>query len=278
MRPGLGGDLLSLPERTGRGKTGVRRRATCHPAKETQARGLCSSCYHLLWRRSKGVKGRPGGKVSVVENFFDTIDNFEKAYVLGFILADGHVNVAGNMWSITNVDKNAIDYLHSLVGGRVYLTKKSKNSHKQAYQLAVCRKRQALQLEALGLKNDKSYTAAWPKVSPELEPDLLRGYLDGDGYLSKTLQRVSAVSASKLLMMGFAEAVGRIVGRVPKVTPVKTSIGKLGVNFVVMLTQQDEVRTLLGKVYTSGWGAKTKRALEMVSRPRGKSGPKQEAL
>lgn len=206
--------------------------------------------------------------VKVVEDFFDKIDSPAKAYAIGFILADGHINVNGRMWNATNTDRRVIDYIHSLVGGSILMPKKQKPHHKQSYQLYVCRKNQVDRLEALGLHHDKSYTATWPKVRRDLEVDLLRGYLDGDGYLSKGRQEVTAVSASKNLMQGYAKSVGKIIGKTPGISSVKTVTGGSGVNFVVGIRSDNDVKTFLKKVYGFGWGMKTKDAIRMISRPK----------
>jgi hypothetical protein len=160
-----------------------------------------------------------------------------------------------------------IDYIHNLVGGRIYTPAKKAPHHLQSYQLYVCRKSHAEKLAALGLGHDKSHTGIWPALREDLEVHMLRGYLDGDGYLSKSIQRVSAVSASKDLMAGYAIAVGRVLGEVPRVRAVRTAIGKAGWNYVVLVNGDTAVKKLLSAVYGVGWGMKTASARKMIDRP-----------
>lgn len=62
--------------------------------------------------RHRGIKSKIGR-----EDFFDIIDSEEKAYFLGFIVADGNVSIYNNQYSlkihVSMIDKEVIDkFLH----------------------------------------------------------------------------------------------------------------------------------------------------------------------
>ena len=52
-------------------------------------------------------------------------------------------------------------------------------------RLYLCGKKLVADLNNLGLYHDKSKTAVWPAIPPELEGHLVRGLWDGDGHIGR---------------------------------------------------------------------------------------------
>lgn len=58
-------------------------------------------------------EGRSNSKYDVNIHFFDIIDNEYKAYILGFILADGHISKQGNlMITLQSKDIDILDKIN----------------------------------------------------------------------------------------------------------------------------------------------------------------------
>lgn len=132
------------------------------------------------------------------ETFFDIINTEEKAYILGFIAADGHNSLKKKIQIVLN--EKDIDILEK-ISSRMYLEKydnikkfDSKQNlrgeekiHKHA-KLIICSAKLSDRLLELGLNNKKSATLEFPDwLNKDLIKHYVRGYFDGDGsiYLFK---------------------------------------------------------------------------------------------
>lgn len=127
-------------------------------------------------------------KYSLNENYFEEIDSEDKAYWLGYILADGHIMTRKSNKSrhygltLHSVDldhlekfKEAIEYT-----GVIFQPKRKggfKNS-KKGYRLVINRIK--LSTDLLKYKPD-SINFSIPQIAPCLVRHLIRGYFDGDG-------------------------------------------------------------------------------------------------
>lgn len=119
---------------------------------------------------------------SVSDNFFESIDSIEKAYILGFIVADGHNNIAKNLLSI-QLHPQDVDILEKII-----LAMGSNNPIKY-YQygdnnkvcLSINSSKICEDLFKLGISQNKTYNVNLPKVSDNLIRHLILGIFDGDG-------------------------------------------------------------------------------------------------
>lgn len=121
-------------------------------------------------------------------NFFKKIDTEEKAYWLGFIYADGNIYYnEKNYKSVFQIALAKVDKNHLLK-----LKKSMKIEHplykdKNSYRLMVNNIELCRDLENLGVNPNKSLNCTFP--TPEQVPEhlirhFIRGYFDGDGYIS----------------------------------------------------------------------------------------------
>lgn len=121
-------------------------------------------------------------KYSLNENYFDVIDTRNKAYILGFIYADG--SVYNNYFSIivNQKDKSVLDFIKQELnyGGPLYV-------REQYVRLHFSSKKIFNSLNHLGIVQNKTYvTKKLPKVSCEFFPNFLLGFFDGDGSIYKS--------------------------------------------------------------------------------------------
>lgn len=117
------------------------------------------------------------------ENYFETIDTANKAYYLGFIAADG-CNRESRFLEIF-ISKEDISILESFL-----LDLESNyqiHIRKEKYaQLTIFSRKLMSDLERHGITQRKSLTLEFPKTVPnEFISDFIRGYFDGDGWISK---------------------------------------------------------------------------------------------
>lgn len=147
-------------------------------------------------------------------HYFDTIDTEEKAYWLGFILADGNVYKSEKTNSgCINIelqygDINHLRKFNKSLDGNYNITDRWRscslsNSDKMNHscQIRIFSIIMYNSLEKFGLTGNKTYTVSFPKIPEELYRHLLRGYFDADGRfgLSNSRLWVSFITASKNL-------------------------------------------------------------------------------
>lgn len=135
------------------------------------------------------------------EDFFETIDNEEKAYWLGFFYADGWVSVGReskrsdgteyrpslNYKSGISLHEKDIYVLHNL--SKILFNGKrtpTKDSSSNNWTIKVNSKKMAEDLQKNGCILHKTYLLAeMPKIEHSLIRHFVRGFFDGDGSVSK---------------------------------------------------------------------------------------------
>ena len=81
--------------------------------------------------RQVGSDDRPNAIYQVDSNFFDEIDSEEKAYTLGFVIADGHVSKQGSlMIGLNYQDVDIIEKIRKSMGSNhpIKVNEKKKNA------------------------------------------------------------------------------------------------------------------------------------------------------
>ena len=126
-------------------------------------------------------------------DFFDRIDTPLKAQILGLIYADGNVARRGEKISHATISQHS-DYkcwmkrLGELWGGSVI-----SGGKKNASVLTVPGLDLANALVSHGVVPNKSKILTHPNIDDELARHFIRGYLEGDGYISKQSSNPSIV-------------------------------------------------------------------------------------
>lgn len=131
-------------------------------------------------------------KYTVDHNFFNTIDTEEKAYILGFLYADGcntyDKSKCKYIISIAQLEQD-IDILNKILFSlhsnyKLYKIVQSENN-KIKYKVEIASKRMSLDLIKVGCSPRKTFTITFPDENlyfkKNLYPHFIRGYFDGDG-------------------------------------------------------------------------------------------------
>ena len=147
-------------------------------------------------------------------DFFAEIDTPAKAYVLGFVIADGHVNRidrGGKIEiSVKEADADLLRAIADAAGCDAPLRPMTNHyDGSTMMRLMLCGKKMITDLNNLGVFHDKSKTATWPTIAPELEGHLARGLWDGDGHIRQYEFEIIGTSA---LLDGLVAAAERHTG------------------------------------------------------------------
>ncbi len=128
-------------------------------------------------------------KYSLNENYFDEIDTSNKAYILGFLYADGYNNRINNtvVLSLFKQDREILEQINQEVGSNKPLFEsnyinKDDGVERHMLILAMASKHMCESLEKWGLTQNKTFTITFPDfLKEDLIPHFVRGYFDGDG-------------------------------------------------------------------------------------------------
>lgn len=122
------------------------------------------------------------------ESVFESIDTEHKAYWLGFLLADGSINIRSSGQAVVKLtlqtrDKGHLEKFKTFLGTDLEV-KEYRNSAAKcgtSCELAVTSKKMVSDLANLGIGPRKSHTVEIPAVREDLVRHLIRGIWDGDG-------------------------------------------------------------------------------------------------
>lgn len=118
------------------------------------------------------------------EDFFENINNEEKAYFLGFVFADGSVvyDEKKFIYQLTlklhTKDTHILESFIKSVNGEM---KVWKHGQREISEVHFSGKKITNDLIKLGATPKKTFTLCYPNIDKNLERHFLRGYFDGDG-------------------------------------------------------------------------------------------------
>lgn len=123
------------------------------------------------------------------DSFFEKIDTEEKAYILGFLYADGnlHKKYYHIKLKLQERDKYILEKINVAMRSNkpLYFHKKTKKEHQNQVSIVISNKKMYNDVINLGLYPNKTYDLNFKKVfDDKMFNHFLRGYFDGDGWIS----------------------------------------------------------------------------------------------
>ena len=134
---------------------------------------------------------------------FEKIDSYEKAYIIGLLISDGYVNDERNYVGIDLCDEDAISFMSDYINVKYTCIKAKKDNHKDKYRILIYGKEYLEQLKRFGIFARKSLTTSGCDLFEEEEryiSYILRGLIDGDGWIREDGEEFFVASASKKLI------------------------------------------------------------------------------
>lgn len=134
-----------------------------------------------------------GRRGNINSHYFETIDTPEKAFLLGFIMADG--SIRRNSYQLTISQKESESWwLLNMI--REFIQPDAKSLTVSDFQIST-------DLRLKGIIPNKTYESTsdtvdllWNSVPAEYKPDFLRGLLDGDGSIRWFYQKPTSKTQS----------------------------------------------------------------------------------
>lgn len=136
-------------------------------------------------------------------NIFNKIDNEEKAYWLGFIVADGYLNINKHMLRIKlgNRDRSHLIKFIKFVGGNEEMLKSEIHSEtgNENFYVSLYSKEVMNDLLNLGVEQAKSGKEKVCNIDKKYYRDFIRGLWDGDGFIRENLSGIGLVGSEEIL-------------------------------------------------------------------------------
>lgn len=212
-----------------------------------------TSIYNFL--KSKGLT-RSGNRIyNFNEHYFDKIDTPNKAYCLGLLYADGcNLETHGSIAiSLQERDKHILDAikaemeLDKPLSFTDYSTKNNapKNAQNQ-YRLDINSRHMSTVLAGYGMVSHKSLVLQWPEfLNENLYSHFIRGYMDGDGSISKVGFRLSFVGTKD-----FCTRIAQILQEKFNITySMMEASGHNGITFELYIRKIENTKPVLDWLY-----------------------------
>lgn len=123
--------------------------------------------------------------INLNENYFEKIDSNDKAYFLGFMLTDGNVSLNENIirLSLSSKDEEILNIFKEKTGNENKICiREDKRHSERTFQLRS--KKWKDDLAKYGIVPQKTSISEMPILSADMMPHLIRGMIDGDGWIS----------------------------------------------------------------------------------------------
>ena len=153
--------------------------------------GVVYSCLerHKISRRSNKINSI---KYSVNHDYFEVIDTEEKAYWLGFMYADGFVTCRNNVGlSLGEKDYNHLvkfkNCLQATNPIKKYTVSNGFTEGSIYYRLLITSDKMKQDLIKHGCVEQKTDILTAPNINKNLQKHFIRGYIDGDGCITRSL-------------------------------------------------------------------------------------------
>lgn len=156
----------------------------------------------------RGIKRRTNAeshkKYGVNDTIFEDIDTPDKAYWIGFLMADGYITRNCIQLGLKHEDMPHAEKFRTFCESDHPLKTIVSNGYTSA-RLSIYSKTMVADLKKLGVVNKKTFITEYPEIDKSLNQHFIRGYFDGDGSISLSKNRNninptwSIIGTSKLL-------------------------------------------------------------------------------
>lgn len=211
---------------------------------------VCAGTIEKLLRKH-GVT-RLGGNHNWSNNsdYFKNIDTGSKAYVLGYLLADGSNTGKGIRLMCTYKDKEIIEYVRDEITPSNEIREYVYGKKHMAY-CSVGSSDMMEDLENLNfIKNKQCANLHFPKIPEELYPDFIRGYFDGDGCVTYTNNQLKISICADLNQAKDLEEILKNAKVITKENNNIVDMSKYGSNiYNLRIGRKDDVRRFFDYIY-----------------------------
>lgn len=200
-------------------------------------------------------------KYIINENYFSLIDSPNKAYIIGFLSADGSNNPQKQTvsMSLEECDKEILEKIRLEIGSErplEFLDYSNKHdfgyTYKNQYRLLLFSKKICDDLLKIGVIPNKSLQLEFSDHIPEkFYSDYIRGVFDGDGSIGvHSLQTYKGhLSLSITSTFAFCNKLQSILNNMNIKSRVSEASNKNGITAMLSISAKDSIKTFLDWIY-----------------------------
>lgn len=141
--------------------------------------GISDRHYQKVIIENGGRLNERTQKFNFNEDYFENIDTEDKAYFLGFIVADGCINN-----KTLNISQKEPDILYKFKKYINFEGKVRKDKNRNIHTVNLYSEKIISDLYKLGIYSNKTMIVKYPEIPKQLENHFMRGLFDGDGCIS----------------------------------------------------------------------------------------------
>lgn len=188
--------------------------------------------------------------------FFNKIDSPEKAYILGFWCADGHLTIPKQCKTTFSIGFTSADFEHlNLIKCLMRLEHPVKITRDNCYRIVIGNKNLGKSLTDLGFDSNKSITAKYPPIKNELSSHFIRGVFDGDGCITRGFRKKDHRPYLDVHLCGTESLLYSINEKLPE----SASVRRHGENMYRIVFSQKKAFSVLKWIYEDSEGLRLKR-------------------
>lgn len=142
--------------------------------------GVCLKTICNILERNGVDRSNIYHNISLIDNYWENINTYDKAYFLGFLITDG--NVFGNNVRLQLSNKD--EYILKIFSEKTNNSNRIHKDKRGFSAFSIKRKSWVKDLSKYGVIPNKTSTVFLPEIDKDLMPHLLRGIFDGDGWIT----------------------------------------------------------------------------------------------
>ena len=189
-------------------------------------------------------------------DLFHNIDTEEKAYWLGFIFADGHLDYTGGYSlkiELSKLDEKHLQKLSNIFNKPIKDSFK-KSTNKNYALLCVHSKQLYNDLINHGIENNKTYasiTTIFEYIPKNLLVHFIRGYFDGDGHIGYLKTNIRACYFHLVGIPDFLTKLRDIMEKEIHVAKRSITVLKNGVVSILQYNKHDDIISIYNWLYNN---------------------------
>ena len=183
-------------------------------------------------------------KYSFDEKFFDNIDTENKAYWLGFCMADACNTTDELRIELSAKDENHLLKFKNDIVAEQNITYRYRGEHKMS-SIGLSSRYMCKSLSRLGCIKNKSFDLTYPEIPSILDKDFIRGFFDGDGciYVRTPNRTWSIFSVSKDFLFSIKDKIENAID-------IKPSYYEQNINgHLIVIRKKNDIEKLYHYLY-----------------------------
>ena len=193
--------------------------------------------------KNNDIKIRKHWRQTFNENYFDIIDSSSKAYLLGFLYADGCIN-KNNVVSFTihEDDKEILEMYVSELHATNEITRIKGKPH---VRISFCSKHMCNTLINMGCGHNKTNSLSFPNIPEQYKYDFIRGFMDGDGCICLTKR-----GNYKYISLSFTGTL-EMLAKLKTIFDINNEITFYRNAYSLHISKTEDVLTILNNIYNN---------------------------